>query len=106
LRIGKRGAQQRVGAMRLHALLEVAMANRRTNRDVAVGDVDARKLGDPVDVDEGCRRGEPKIHGRDQALAAGQHHGAGSCAEMSYCILGGTRDDIVEHRWFHRRLPA
>ena len=44
------------------------------------GGVDVGQFGDAVEVDQHRRLGQPKVHGRDQALPAGQDLGVVACA--------------------------
>ena len=51
------------------------VTDQRPDVQLAVALLDAVESRDPVDVDQMRRRGEPKLHHRDQALPAGEHLG-------------------------------
>ncbi len=59
---------------------------------------------DAVDVDEMGGLGEPERHGRDEALAAGEHASVlrGDFGEQRHRLIDGFRRVVAERRRLHR----
>ena len=68
--------RQLVGDERAKIRAHAAASSRRMRR-VAVG-LDVVEPRNPVEIDDGSRRREPKIHHRDKALTAGEHPRVGA----------------------------
>ena len=73
-----RDQPQRLPEQRLHGVrrlvaLDLGVPRQRADPDRAVLDPDVRQLGEPVDVDQVRRGGQPHVEHRQQALAAGEH---------------------------------
>jgi hypothetical protein len=67
-----RARHQRQVPRDLRRVLDLAMPRERADTHRPAFDTDARQLGDPVDVDEHRRRGQPHPERGEQALAAGK----------------------------------
>ena len=71
---GRMGEQRHVlGEHR--ALLDVHVPRHRADRDVVAGVADVRQVGQPADVDQHARLGEPQLHERQQAVPTGDELG-------------------------------
>ena len=87
--------------------VERRMAHAGADDELAVGNREPIERGDAVDVDEMRRLGEPKRHGRHQALPAGQHAAvlAGDLRENGDRLVDGFRRVVAKRRRLHRADP-
>ena len=84
------------------------VAHAGADRKLAVGHRDAIERRDAVDVDEVRGLGEPKCHGRHQALAAGEHAAVfrRDLGEQRDCLVNRFRCVIPERRRLHRLVST
>ena len=76
---------------------DVGVADERADPEVPVGPLERVEPGDPVDVDELRRRGEARLHHRDEALAAGEE--ADVFASLTFRrdrLFDGVGGDVIE----------
>ena len=74
-RPGRRRGQERHLLLEQVGRLEVAVAGERADGDVVAAVADVRQVGQPADVDEHRRLGEPQLHQRQQRVPAGEELG-------------------------------
>ena len=71
-------------------LVERGMPHAGADAKLAIGNFEAFERRDAIDIDKMARLGEPECHGRNQALAAGQH------PAILRRHLGEQRDGFVD----------
>ncbi len=94
--------QQRVRARHEGRLLELVLSRERADREVVAPLLHVGEVAEPVDVDQGLRRGEPEAHRRQEALPAGEDLGV--VAELRHesdRFIERVRHVIFEGPWDH-----
>ncbi len=82
------------------------MAHQGADPELAVGFLDRIEPGDAVHVDQVSGIGEPELHHRDQALAAGQHFGVVAMGREQIQGLGElVRPVVLETGGQHPAFP-
>jgi hypothetical protein len=104
--VGQGAGEQRRAHGHQRLALQPALASERSDgeRPVLVGAHEV-ELAEAVEVDQQGGLGEPEIHHRDQALAAGQQLGLRAMGAHHRHRLGeGRGSEIGKRRGFHRRF--
>jgi hypothetical protein len=72
--------------------LEVVVARQGADGDLVTTLLDVRQVGNPSDVDEHRRDGQPQLHERQKRMAAGQQLGlVAVLAEQRDCFVGRSQ---------------
>ena len=83
------------------------LGGHRADHDAVAVAADALQPGDAVQIDQMFGGGEPELHHRDQAVAAGERAGfVAQCREQFDRIGHGRRPVIAERARNHRLLHA
>ena len=86
--------------------LHGAVARGRAKDERGSVDADVIEVGEPVDVHEHRGTGESEAHGRDEALAAGQHARVGAQAlQLGERLVDRAGADVVEGSGYHGAIP-
>ena len=82
--------------------LDVALSGHRPDQQAAVVHLDAVEPGDPVDVDQNRRPGQPEVHQRDEALPAREHLRVGAVlSEQRHRLPDVAGSGVSDGRWLH-----
>ena len=73
------------------APLHRALPGHGADAEPAAPSRDVAELGEPVQVDQHRRRGEPEVHRRDQALPARERLGVAACSASSASASSSAR---------------
>src|SRR5262249_26297642 len=72
------------------------VGRQRPDRDVGTRIADVRQIGEPADVDELRRAGQPQLHRGDERVATGEQLRIAVGLERSEGSLDALRDLVVE----------
>ncbi len=80
----------------------VVVPGERADRHVGALVADVGELGDPAEVDQHGRRGEPQLHQRQQRLAAGQVLGVlAVLGRQGKGLVHGRGPGVGKRRGYH-----
>src|SRR5262249_27241439 len=85
--------------------LDVAVAGQGADGHVVTGVADVRQVGDAADVHEDAGLGQPQLHERQQAVAAGEELGFVPVLGDEGNRFGGPGADVVELGRDHEGPP-
>ena len=98
----QRFGDERQFGLRHRIALEAAIARERADAQAVAAIADAGKLFDRIDVDEHGRLCQPEVHGRHQALPAGQETRLVAMFGLQrQGLLERAGSDVAERRRFH-----
>jgi hypothetical protein len=88
------------------------LRRHRADHDIIAVGTDTFEIGNTAEVDQIGRRGEAKLHHRDETVAAGERAAVvAQLCEQTNGFGNGRRTMIGESAWYHghppwRRCPA